>query len=289
MRVAVDAVAEHNLRMWDRLAQAGIPYTRPQGRPPRDARGKRRFLDELTYGRIKGVTLEGKRVLSLAGGGGWDPILFAELGAETTLFDLSPRQLATVRELARKRGTKIRFVRGDMRDLSRFAAGEFDLVYHHHSLVFVPDAARVIKEVARILAPGGMYVFSTMHPVTLRMYETWTGTGWGFKQKYFDRAPVPVTDATWAFDDVKVEAPTLEYGHPISDLVNACVRAKLVVDGLWEWSPGDEGGPPGSDDELEQYLPAYIAIRARRLPVQVAPARRSGASPKPRRTAKRSR
>jgi SAM-dependent methyltransferase len=228
-------------------------------------------------------------VLSLAGGGGWDPILFAELGAETTLFDLSPRQLATVRELARKRGTKIRFVRGDMRDLSRFAAGEFDLVYHHHSLVFVPDAARVIKEVARILAPGGMYVFSTMHPVTLRMYETWTGTGWGFKQKYFDRAPVPVTDATWAFDDVKVEAPTLEYGHPISDLVNACVRAKLVVDGLWEWSPGDEGGPPGSDDELEQYLPAYIAIRARRLPVQVAPARRSGASPKPRRTAKRSR
>ena len=32
--VAVDAVAEHNQRMWERLAKAGIPYTRPQGRPP---------------------------------------------------------------------------------------------------------------------------------------------------------------------------------------------------------------------------------------------------------------
>ncbi len=268
--------------MWELLARAGIPYTRPQGRPPRDARGKRRFLDELTYGRIRGLRLSGKRVLSLAGGGGWDPILFAELGADTTLFDLSARQLATVRTLARERGTKLRFVHGDMRDLSAFPDSTFDLVYHHHSLVFVPDAARVIREVARVLAPGGTYVFSTMHPVTLRMYETWTGTGWGFKQRYFANGPVPVKSPLWEFDDVKVHAPTLEYAHRISDLVNACVRAKLVVDGLWEWSPGDMGGEPGSDDELERYLPAFIAIRARRLGVLAAARSR-------RRTATRSR
>jgi SAM-dependent methyltransferase len=287
--VAVDAVAEHNQRMWDRLASAGIPYTRPLGKPPRDARGKRQFLDELTYGRIKGISLVSKRVLSLAGGGGWDPILFAELGADTTLFDLSSRQLATVRTLARERGTKVRFVKGDMRDLSVFTEGSFDLVYHHHSLVFVPDADRVIREVARVLAPGGMYVFSTMHPVTLRMYETWTGTGWGFKQRYFENGPIPAKSATWEFDDVKVDAPTLEYGHRFSDLVNACVRAKLVVDGLWEWSPGDAGGPRGSDDDLESFLPAYIAIRARRLPVAASPARRIAAAPTRPRTAKRSR
>jgi hypothetical protein len=155
--------------------------------------------------------------------------------------------------------------------------------------VFVPDADRVIREVARVLAAGGTYVFSTMHPVTLRMYETWTGTGWGFKQRYFDDGPIPSKSATWEFDDVKVVAPTMEYGHRLSDLVNACVRAKLVVDGLWEWSPGDAGGPRGSDDDLESFLPAYIAIRARRLPAAASPARRTAAAPKPRRTAKRSR
>ena len=272
---AVDTVGDHNRRMWDRLAAAGIPYTRPQGRPPRDARGKRRFLDDLTYGRIKGLALEGRRVLSLAGGGGWDAILFAELGAATTLFDLSPRQLTTVRRLAKERGTRLRAVQGDMRDLSAFADGSFDLVYHHHSLVFVPDAARVIREVARVLAPGGRYVFSTMHPVTLRMYETWTGSGWGLKQSYFANGPVPAKDPTWSFDDVQVEAPTLEYGHRFSDLVNACVRAKLLIEGLWEWSPGDAGGPPGSDDALEQLLPAYIAIRARRPSAPTAAAARS--------------
>ncbi|HUQ42685.1 MAG TPA: class I SAM-dependent methyltransferase, partial [Candidatus Limnocylindrales bacterium] len=255
---------------------------------PRDAKGKRRFLDDLTYGRIRGIALDGKRVLSLAGGGGWDAILFAELGAETTLLDLSPRQLRTVRALAKERRTKLRAVQGDMRDLSRFADGSFDLVYHHHSLVFVPDAARVIKEVARVLAPGGDYIFSTMHPVTLRMYETWTGTGWTFKQKYSEDGPVPFKDATWDFDDVKVEAPTLEYAHRISDLVNACIRAKLAIEGLWEWSPGDGGGERGSDDDLETYVPAYIAIRARRPLAQASRARPHAASRSRPRTARRS-
>ena len=49
-RIAVDDVGEHNRQMWERLAEAGIPYTRPLGKPPRDVRGKRRFLDELTRG-----------------------------------------------------------------------------------------------------------------------------------------------------------------------------------------------------------------------------------------------
>ena len=289
-RVAVDEVGEHNRRMWERLAEAGIPYTRPLGTPPRDARGKRRFLDALTRGRLRGVALEGKRVLSLAGGGGWDAILFAELGAKTTLFDISRRQLATVRALARERGTTLRFVEGDMRDLSPFADGEFDIVNHHHSMVFVPDADRVIAEVARILAPSGTYVFSTMHPVALRMQETWTGTGWGFKQRYFDDGHIPFEDALWEFGDVKVEARTLEYGHRTSDLVNACAKSGLVVDGLWEFSPSYEGGEPGSADELERWLPAYLEIRARRLPAEARAATRGGAARRStRRTAKRSR
>jgi len=274
-RIAIDDVGEHNRRMWERLAEAGIPYTRPLGRPPRDARGKRRFLDELTRGRLRGIDLDGKRVLSLAGGGGWDAVLFAELGATTTLFDISRRQLATVRALARDRGTKLRFVHGDMRDLSAFDDGAFDIIKHHHSLVFVPDAKRVIGEVARILGADGVYVFSTMHPVALRMQETWTGTGWGFKQRYFDDGPIPFEDALWEFGSVKVEARTVEYGHRTSDLVNACAKNGLVVDGLWEYSPSYEGGEPGSADELERWLPAYLEIRARRAGKRGGGARRS--------------
>jgi 2-polyprenyl-3-methyl-5-hydroxy-6-metoxy-1,4-benzoquinol methylase len=263
--VAVDDVAAHNERMWERLAKAGIPYTRPQGTPPKTRAGKRRFLDRITNGTLEGLALDGKRVLSLAGGGGWDAILFAELGAATTLVDISRRQLATVRRLARSRGTHLDYLRTDMRDLRALGNGEFDVVFHQHSLVFVPDAARVIAEVARILAPGGVYVFSTMHPVTFLFYESWTGTGWRPKKSYFSDRPVPLLDPTWDFGRVKVRAPTYEYAHRTADLVNACTGAGLFVDGLWEWSPHRDGGPAGSDDALEQALPAFIQIRARKI------------------------
>ena len=262
-RIAVDAVADHNRRMWDRLARAGIEYTRPQGSPPSSARGKRRFVDPRD--RLHGIRLRGKRVLCLAGGGGWSPVLYAELGAEATVFDISARQLRTVRELAAARGVKVKVAQGDMRDLSRFPDEAFDLVKHHHSLVFVPDADRVIAEVGRVLAAGGTYLASTMHPVTLRMAEGWTGTGWRLKQGYFEDGAVPYEDAVWESGGVSVEARTMEYGHRISDLVNATARAGMVVDGLWEWSPGDgSGGPPGSDDDLERQMPAFLEWRARR-------------------------
>jgi len=262
-RIAVDAVADHNRRMWDRLAVAGIEYTRPQGTPPVSARGKRRFLDPRD--RLAGIDLRGQRVLCLAGGGGWSPVLYAELGAETTVFDISARQLRTVRELAAARGVKVKVAQGDMRDLSRFADDAFDIVKHHHSLVFVPDAGRVIAEVGRVLAAGGTYLASTMHPVTLRMYEGWTGAGWRLKQGYFEDGAVPYEDAVWESRGVKVEARTFEYGHRITDLVNATVAAGMVLDGLWEWSPGDgSGGDPGSDDELERQMPAFLEWRARK-------------------------
>ena len=261
-RVAVDDVGAHNEKMWERLAKAGIPYTRPQGRPPRDRAGKRRFLDRIAHGTLRGVALEGRRVLSLAGGGGWDAVLFAELGADTTLVDISETQLETVRRLARERGTTLSFLRADMRDLSALGSGEFDVVFHQHSLVFVPDAPRVIAEVARVLGNGGIYSFSTMHPVTFLFYESWTGTGWMPKKPYFANDAIPVFDPTWEFDDVKVRAPTLEYAHRTADLVNWCTVAGLAVDGLWEWSPSRAGGPSGSDEALERYLPAFIQIRA---------------------------
>src|SRR5438552_16200743 len=177
--------------MWERLAKAGIPYTRPQGTPPRTRAGKRRFLDRITNGTLEGIDLDGKRVLSLAGGGGWDAILFAELGAATTLVDISRRQLATVRRLARSRGTELDYLRTDMRDRSALGSGECDVVFHQHSLVFVPDSARVIVEVTRVLAAGGVYVFSTMHPVTFPFCESWYGSGRRPNKAHFSDRPVP--------------------------------------------------------------------------------------------------
>lgn len=254
--------------MWERLARAGIPYTRPQGRPPRTRAALRRFLDPC--GRLKGIRLTGTRVLALAAGGGWDAVAFALLGAQTTLVDISASQLRTVRRLAEQKRVSVRTVRGDMSDLSRFADGSFDVVWHCHSLVFVRDIRKVFREVGRVLVPGGTYVTSTMHPTTLRLYGRYTGTGWRPRLSYFDDRAMPYDrqeDVTWDFGRARVVAPTIEFGHRIETLVNGIAAAGMVVDGLWEYSPdgADPKAKPGSDDHLESLFPAFIQIRARKL------------------------
>ena len=262
-------MAKHNLQMWERLAAAGMNYTRPFGRPPKTKVGMRRFMDPRH--RLKGVRLDGARVLGLAAGGGWDPVIFAKLGATTTLLDISPRQLRTVRELARKQRVAIRFVRGNMKDLSIFPDASFDLVWHCHSLVFVDDAGRVLREVGRVLAPGGTYLMSTMHPTTLRLYGSYTGNGWRPKRSYFDERPVPLIsewDATWTYGRKQVVAPTIEYGHRFETIINGMVAGGMVVDGVWEFSPGppEPGAELGSDAHLDTIFPAFIEVRGRKLP-----------------------
>jgi len=264
----VDEVAEHNKAMWERLAKAAMNYTRPFGRPPKTRAGMRRFMDPR--GRLKGVRLAGARVLGLAAGGGWDPVIFAKLGAQTTVFDISPTQLKTVRDLAARQRVKIRLVRGNMKDLSVFKDGSFDVVWHCHSLVFVDDAVRVLREVGRVLAPGGTYLLSTMHPTTLRLYGSYKDGGWRPKITYFEDKPVPYTDEwgmTWTLGSKKLVAPTIEFGHRFETIVNGMAAAGMVVDGIWEFSPGDDDDEtePGSDAHLDTLFPAFIEVRGRKL------------------------
>lgn len=236
----------------------------------------RRFLDP--NGRLRGTRLRDARVLALAAGGGWDAVLFAKLGAETTLFDISRRQLQTVRELARRERARLRLVQGDMRDLSRFADGSFDVVWHCHSLVFVREADRVLREVGRVLAAGGTYLMSTMHPTTLRLYGSYQRGGWNPRSSYFDNGAIPyhrVEDHTWEFDGTRVVAPTIEFGHRFETIVNGLAAGGMLVDGLWEFSPNppDPKAEVGSDDHLEVLFPAFIEVRARK------PVGHSGARP----------
>lgn len=262
-----DPISEHNRQMWDRLAEAGHAYTRPRGRLPRDPRATRLCVDP--HDRLAGASLQGADVLVLAGGGGWEAVAFAELGAGVTLFDISEGQLATVRRLAQRRRARVAFEQGDMKDLSRFRRASFDVVWHMHSLVFVDEPEAVFRGVGRILRAGGVYRTETMHPIAIRMYEGWTGTGWTMRSSYDDPGPIPYEDETWSDGAVVVDAPTIEFGHTIERIVNGIAAAGMLVDGLWEHTPDPVQDPePGSSEHVEATFPAFVEIRARRGPVR---------------------
>lgn len=79
-----------------------------------------------------------------------------EYGADVRLtgLDLSPAMLALARERAEALGRDVELVAGDAQELP-FADAVFDTVVSVFSLCTVPDVPRALREVRRVLRPGG--------------------------------------------------------------------------------------------------------------------------------------
>ena len=104
----------------------------------------------------------GMKVLEIGCGLGTDGAQFAKAGAYYTGVDLTEAAV----ELARKRFELFnlpgKFKTADAENLE-FADASFDLVYSHGVLHHTPDTDRAVKEIHRVLRPGGRAVIMLYH------------------------------------------------------------------------------------------------------------------------------
>ncbi len=100
----------------------------------------------------------GQQVLDLGCGTGYPAILAAgAVGANgsVTGLDISEEMLALARRRARDHGLdNITFRAGDVSTLG-FDAESFDAVLSRFCLMFLPDVPETLREIARVLKPGG--------------------------------------------------------------------------------------------------------------------------------------
>ena len=96
----------------------------------------------------------GKEVLEIGGGLGTDLAQFASHGANVTDLDLSAGHLALAQENFRLRGLKGRFIHHDAEHLP-FPDHTFDLVYSVGVIHHTPNTQQVVREIHRVLKPGG--------------------------------------------------------------------------------------------------------------------------------------
>jgi|ERR1700722_2016282 len=82
---------------------------------------------------------------------------------DITLIDLSQTMMETAAAQATSRGHTVRALTGDVHDLP-FEDDSFDLVIANHMLYHSPAPAIAIKEIARVLRPGGTLVAATNGP-----------------------------------------------------------------------------------------------------------------------------
>ena len=222
----MDEIAKYNQARWKELVKANAVFTRPKLNL--DTNSARKVVD--FDGRLGDVS--GKDVLCLACGGGQQSVAFALLGANVTVFDLSEEQLERDREAAQYYGFDIKIVQGDLRDLSFFEKGSFDIVNHAYSLNFVPDAVAVFKEVGKVLRRSGIYHFNCANPFVMGTGQNdWNGEGYVLKKPYADKAQISYQDQNWVYerDEHGSIAKPIEYRHTLSTLFNGLIENNFVV------------------------------------------------------------
>jgi len=253
-------VRAYNRSAWNRQVEQGNPWTVPVSaeRVERARQGEWEIVLTPTKAvpRAWFGDLAGARVLCLASGGGQQGPLLAAAGADVTVFDNSPAQLAQDRMVAAREGLAIECIEGDMADPAALADESFDLVVHPVSNCFVPDVRPVWRAAHRVLRPGGALLAGFCNPVLYLFDEDLSDTG-----ELIARHRIPYSDLK-ALSAAELEArqsagEPLNFGHSLDDQIGGQLDAGLVIVGFYEdhWRPED-------DEPIARLLPCFAATRA---------------------------
>ena len=105
----------------------------------------------------------GERVVDVGCGTGNAALLAAARGARVSGVDPAARLLEVARKRAAGDGLEAEFVDGDAASLP-VGDGEADLVMSVFGVIFAPDAAAAVSEMARVCSPAGRIVVSAWIP-----------------------------------------------------------------------------------------------------------------------------
>jgi SAM-dependent methyltransferase len=198
--------------------------------------------------------LRGLDLLALASGGGQQGPILAAAGANVTVFDNSPNQLARDREVADREGLVIATVEGDMADLSSFPSECFDLIVHPCSNCFVPDVRRVWREAARVLRRGGALLSGFCDPIIFAVDPDLEKQGIA-QLKY----GIPYSDLTSLTDEERRRytdaGEPLSFGHTLEDQIGGQCDAGLTITGMY-------GDAHVGDHVVSKLMPCFYATRA---------------------------
>jgi SAM-dependent methyltransferase len=179
--------------------------------------------------------VRGRRVLELGCGAAAGARWLRTQDATVVGLDLSAGMLRHAREAAHRSGVRVPLVQADALALP-FRAGVFDMVCTAFGAVpFVADSAAVMREVARVLRPGGRWAFSITHPMRWIFLDDPGEAGLVAVHSYFDRRPYVEQDAAGVPQYV-------EQHRTLGDRVRELVAAGFVLRDLVEppWPEGHE-------------------------------------------------
>jgi SAM-dependent methyltransferase len=177
----------------------------------------------------------GRRVLEVGCGAAAAGRWLATQGAQVVALDLSAGMLRHARDAADTTGVRIPLVQADA-TLLPCRDEAFDIACTAFGAVpFVDDSAAVMREVYRVLRPGGRWVFAVTHPMRWIFLDDPTEHGLLAVHSYFDRRPYVEYDESGA-------ATYVEHHRTLGDRIRELVAAGFVLTDLIEpeWPEGHD-------------------------------------------------
>lgn len=205
--------------------------------------------------------VRGKHVLEIGCGGGQCAVAFAKRGAIATGVDIADTQIRFARELARREGVEVTFIRRGIEDLTPIADASQEVVFSAYAVNYVRRIDRCFGEVARVLRPGGLLVFSGCHPFWLCLAEARMAV----VTSYHERTP---DEWDWERRGKRLNAVVREYRRTIGDWHRLLREAGLEVLDIIEPEPVESGS--GQDwgghysPKRQRIVPATIIWRTRK-------------------------
>lgn len=198
--------------------------------------------------------VSGELVLDVACGNGVFARRLAELGARVVATDFSQRFLELAQARGAAFGDRIAYRLVDATDedaLVALGVGRFGAAVCAMAMMDMPTIGPLLRAVARLLAPGGRFVFSVQHPA----FNS-NGSRLGIEEG-------PPAEGLIASPYVRVSQylgvppgkgpgmpgepePHWYFHRPLGELFGACFAAGFVLDGLAEPAfaeASDRGGP----------------------------------------------
>ena len=196
----------------------------------------------------------GERVLDLACGHGVVARELARRGAAVVGLDLSSGLLDRARALESESPLGVRYVHGSATDDDVLADERFDVVVSNYGLSDIDDLDGVCTTVARVLVPGGRFVFSILHPC-FAGDDLASGT-WPTDGTYYDEG--------WWRAGGALSTLRREVGanhRMLSTYVNALTSHGLAVEAMVEPPPEASWT---ADRPLAAAQPVYLVVRCLR-------------------------
>ena len=211
-------------------------------------------LADPTFEELVG-SIDGQEVCSVACGQGREARYLATHGASVTGVDLSKNLVTIARRHEEAEPLGISYLQGDAHTLEGLATESFDGAACYMALMDIPNLDSALQSIARILRPGGWFVFSITHPCfkTPATGDLIDHTNKSVRRtvgRYF-------TEGYWDGPGLHRRAlPIGAYHRMLSTYVDALTRAGLVIDQMRE--------PPLDHQPVWQEVPQLLYVRSHR-------------------------